>query len=208
VYIVGDAERMIAQAGADQAANAFLKLLEEPPADTYIILTSSEPGALLPTIRSRAVSVRVSPLLPADLTAFLKDSSVLEALGGPPSPTLATSVAGAPGRLFGRDGVTAAEAAAKAILDAATSGDEAKIFRAAFVQGTAKARGKFSDTLDALTGLLRDHSLALVSRDARRARGASAAIGAVERAKEFAENNGNPELITATLLREITPLLS
>jgi DNA polymerase-3 subunit delta' len=31
VFIVGDAERMIAQEGSDQAANAFLKLLEEPP---------------------------------------------------------------------------------------------------------------------------------------------------------------------------------
>src|SRR3954470_18757277 len=40
VYVVGDAERMVAQTGADQAANAFLKLLEEPPADTFIILTS------------------------------------------------------------------------------------------------------------------------------------------------------------------------
>jgi DNA polymerase-3 subunit delta' len=39
VFIVGDAERMVAQEGSDQAANAFLKLLEEPPADTTIILT-------------------------------------------------------------------------------------------------------------------------------------------------------------------------
>jgi DNA polymerase-3 subunit delta' len=31
VFVVGDAERMVSQEGADQAANAFLKLLEEPP---------------------------------------------------------------------------------------------------------------------------------------------------------------------------------
>src|ERR1051325_1287760 len=42
VYVIGDAERMVAQTGADQAANAFLKLLEEPPADTTIILRSEE----------------------------------------------------------------------------------------------------------------------------------------------------------------------
>jgi DNA polymerase-3 subunit delta' len=53
VFIIGDAERMVSQEGSDQAANAFLKLLEEPPADTTVILTSSEPGALLPTVRSR-----------------------------------------------------------------------------------------------------------------------------------------------------------
>ncbi len=45
VFIIGDAERMVSQEGSDQAANAFLKLLEEPPADTTVILTSSEPGA-------------------------------------------------------------------------------------------------------------------------------------------------------------------
>jgi hypothetical protein len=35
------------------AANALLKTLEEPPADTYLILTTSRPGRLLPTIVSR-----------------------------------------------------------------------------------------------------------------------------------------------------------
>jgi len=39
VIIVGDAERMVPQEGSEQAANAFLKLLEEPPADTTIIVT-------------------------------------------------------------------------------------------------------------------------------------------------------------------------
>ena len=70
VFIIGDAERMVPQEGADMAANAFLKLLEEPPADTTIILTSSEPGALLPTIRSRVVTVRVPFLHDKDVRAF------------------------------------------------------------------------------------------------------------------------------------------
>src|SRR6476661_136487 len=67
VYVIGDAERMVSQTGSDQAANAFLKLLEEPPADTFIILTSSEAGALLPTIKSRVVSLRVSPLTSSEV---------------------------------------------------------------------------------------------------------------------------------------------
>ena len=62
VFIIGDAEQMVSQEGSDEAANALLKLLEEPPANTTIVLTSSEPGALLPTIRSRVVNVRVAPL--------------------------------------------------------------------------------------------------------------------------------------------------
>ena len=60
VFVIGDAERMVPQEGAEAAANAFLKALEEPPADTTIILTTSAPDALLPTIRSRVVMVRVN----------------------------------------------------------------------------------------------------------------------------------------------------
>lgn len=42
-----------ADAMTTEAQNALLKLLEEPPVDTVIILTSSNPQQLLPTIRSR-----------------------------------------------------------------------------------------------------------------------------------------------------------
>jgi len=45
-----------------EAQNAFLKLLEEPPADTLIILTASSPNGLLPTIHSRVQSIRVLPV--------------------------------------------------------------------------------------------------------------------------------------------------
>lgn len=43
------------------AANALLKTLEEPPADTYVILTSCRPGRLLPTIRSRCQAIVLQP---------------------------------------------------------------------------------------------------------------------------------------------------
>jgi DNA polymerase-3 subunit delta' len=48
VYIIEDADQMNIN-----TANAFLKTLEEPPVDTVIILTSSKPESLLPTITSR-----------------------------------------------------------------------------------------------------------------------------------------------------------
>src|SRR5262249_25106684 len=77
-FIIGDAGQMVAQEGSDEAANALLKLLEEPPANTTMILTSSEPGALLPTIRSRVVSVRVAPLPDRDVETFLGDPTVAD----------------------------------------------------------------------------------------------------------------------------------
>ena len=212
VYVIGDAERMVAQVGSDQAANAFLKVLEEPPADTFIILTSSEPGALLPTIRSRVISLRVGPLLPPDMQAFLAHPSVgavtAREHGKLPESDLLAMAGGAPGKIFGHDALEAAAAGARTILDAATSGDDAKLFRAAFIQGTSKARGRFSDTLEMLTSLLHELARATVGSDDRTARGAAAAVDAVERAKELASGNGNPQLITASLLREISPLLS
>ena len=44
------------------AANAVLKSLEEPPARTVFILLSSQPGRLLPTIRSRCRTLDLAPL--------------------------------------------------------------------------------------------------------------------------------------------------
>lgn len=46
----------------DAAANALLKTIEEPPPDSLIVLVSSRPEALLPTIRSRCQELRFAPL--------------------------------------------------------------------------------------------------------------------------------------------------
>ena len=47
-----------------QAANALLKMLEEPPDRTFLLLVSHQPTRLLPTIRSRCRVLRLSPLDP------------------------------------------------------------------------------------------------------------------------------------------------
>lgn len=47
------------------AANALLKVLEEPPANALLLLTSHGPGRLLPTIRSRCRRLALEPLAPA-----------------------------------------------------------------------------------------------------------------------------------------------
>ncbi|MBC6696891.1 DNA polymerase III subunit [Hymenobacter puniceus] len=55
------------------AANAVLKLLEEPPAATVFLLVSHAPEQLLPTIISRVQPVVVRPLAEQDLTNWLRD---------------------------------------------------------------------------------------------------------------------------------------
>lgn len=54
--VIVDADRM-----TEQAQNAFLKTLEEPPARTLILLTSEQPEQFLPTTLSRVIRV---PLMP------------------------------------------------------------------------------------------------------------------------------------------------
>jgi DNA polymerase-3 subunit delta' len=55
------------------AANALLKVLEEPPARAILLLVSSAPGRLLPTIRSRCRALPMAHLPDDDITALLKD---------------------------------------------------------------------------------------------------------------------------------------
>ncbi|HOZ32105.1 MAG TPA: DNA polymerase III subunit delta' [Tabrizicola sp.] len=53
------------------AANALLKLLEEPPANVTLFLIAHQPAKLLPTIRSRCRELRLTPLTPQDLAEAL-----------------------------------------------------------------------------------------------------------------------------------------
>ncbi len=53
------------------AANALLKVLEEPPEKTTILLISHQPSRLLPTIRSRCRTLRLSPLGQSDVHAAI-----------------------------------------------------------------------------------------------------------------------------------------
>src|SRR3989442_2136914 len=92
VFVMGDAERLVPQTGAEAAANALLKALEEPPADTVLVLTTAEPDALLATIRSRVVRVRVARLAYSVLTAFaLRELGLAD---GPSLPQRVTAEVG------------------------------------------------------------------------------------------------------------------
>ena len=69
VCVVPDAERMCRAAAA---GNAFLKTLEEPPPQTAIVLTASNPADLLPTIVSRCLILPFHPLRPEQLVPELR----------------------------------------------------------------------------------------------------------------------------------------
>ncbi|MFN8571112.1 MAG: AAA family ATPase [Gemmatimonadaceae bacterium] len=213
IFIIGDADRMVPQEGSEFAANAFLKLLEEPPRDTYLVLTTSAVGSLLPTIRSRVVAMRVPPLPERDIVAFMDDPTVAAHLGKLSLPASRADrvalAAGAPGRLLSSAETAAATAAAQAFLDAAISGQRATVLRMAFVQGASGARGAFSDVLDALTHQLHARARhATMQGEPHAAVAAGRAAELVEDAKLLAAGNVNPQLVSARLLRDMAALFA
>jgi DNA polymerase III subunit delta' len=77
------------------AANALLKLLEEPPRHVLLILTASDPARLLPTIRSRCTALQLEPLPTDELVPWLKQH---DALGDDQAALVARLAEGRPGR--------------------------------------------------------------------------------------------------------------
>ncbi|MFA5142791.1 MAG: DNA polymerase III subunit delta' [Candidatus Omnitrophota bacterium] len=68
VYILDSADAM-----TQEAQNALLKTLEEPPSESVLILITESPASLFPTIQSRAQSVRFFPLPPEVVGSILTD---------------------------------------------------------------------------------------------------------------------------------------
>lgn len=78
------------------AANAILKVLEEPPAKALLLLVSHNPGALLPTIRSRCQRLALQPLAEADAARVVGKLS--PSLSAAEALELARLAEGSPGR--------------------------------------------------------------------------------------------------------------
>jgi len=99
VVIVDDADMMNAS-----AANAFLKTLEEPPAQSIIILVSASPDRLPETIRSRCARINFSPLSPEKCEEVIKKSiSGQQSEAGGQLATLSRLSMGRPGLAIAND---------------------------------------------------------------------------------------------------------
>jgi len=193
VVIIGDAERLIPQQGQEAAANALLKVLEEPPADAQFVLTASEPEALLPTILSRVVRVRLARLPDTIVTAFVQKE-----LGLAEQDIVkqrVRSADGIPGRVLAVTGDRpGADAAAGEFLGAAR-GAGVGSYELALRQMPFQARGGFTAMLDALLARLRAEARAAGTPS----RKLTEAIARVFEAREQAQGNVNPQLLAAVL---------
>src|SRR6266853_2051426 len=196
VFVIGDAERLVPQTGAEAAANALLKALEEPPADTVLILTTAAPDALLPTILSRVVRVRVARLADSIVAAFAQQE-----LGVTGQRDLAQRVALADGRigklLADGDGRARGAEASEQFLAAVEAGPGRRYGFALGLQ-PFQARGGFTDMLDGLLERLREQA---------RAGGETGkvveAIAQLLVARGLAQGNVNPQLVAAVLADDL-----
>ncbi len=109
-----------------EAANSLLKVLEEPPATTHLMILAENPGELLPTIRSRCAMVRLGAL-PVDAIEMLLADRRPEV---PPAQRalIARLSQGAAGRAMGFDlaGYTTARADAMVMLRGAAEAASGK----------------------------------------------------------------------------------
>ena len=190
VFIVGDAQRLIAQQSSPEAANALLRALEEPPADTVFVLTAAEPKALLPTILSRVVRVRLGRVPDSVVTSFIHTE--LPDLTN--ADRLVDEAEGSIGRVLALRGSRTGRGDAAAAFLATVHGDAADRYAAALRQTPFQARGGFTDMLDGLLERLRHEA-----RAGGETRRIAAAIAMVMDAREHAQGNVNPQLLAAVL---------
>ncbi|HEU5041108.1 MAG TPA: hypothetical protein VFT84_09825 [Gemmatimonadales bacterium] len=216
IFIVGNADRLVPQESSPEAANALLKLLEEPPPNAYFVLTTEDPRRVLPTIRSRAVPVRLAPLPAAEVRQALEQvrpplaDAVLEeriALAG-----------GSIGQALAEDeGAGQAQRQARELIEAVLGGPGPALERA-LRQPPFQARGEFAAMLDALAETLHEAARGSLGQPVRRPvpqsllRHSSPAplLRALERvgqAREAAAGNVNPQLLLAVLGEDLAEVL-
>ena len=116
------------------AANALLKSLEEPPAETLFLIVSHSPGRLLPTIRSRCRVLRFQPLDDDVMTSLLR--SQLDDVSPEEIAAVSRAADGAPGRAIALAGLGVA-AMDKAMDAIVATGDPDNRLRADLARNLA-----------------------------------------------------------------------
>jgi DNA polymerase-3 subunit delta' len=215
VILIGEADRLVPQEANPEAANTLLKFLEEPSPANLIVLTTTDPTRVLPTIRSRSVPIRLGRLDPKEIEAGLAE--LVPSLSAAERRARAERAEGSLGRALAARDESAGRDAAAELLAAIKQGGVARHERA-LRQGPWQARGEFSTLLDRLAETLGNAArvaagangrepvpepLAEVTDPARLIAG----LDRVDHARELARGNVNPQLLLANLTRDLAEAL-
>jgi DNA polymerase III subunit delta' len=195
VYIVRRADEL-----SLGAANALLKTLEEPGANTYFILLTARGNELLPTILSRTLVVRFGPLAESIVRAIIESKGTLseaakmaaELSGGSVEAALALADPEATGER-------------RAFVDAALGAARASDLGAAIALSDSRARDKetLRDRLAALGAHLAGIGRTSAAEDPARAARAARGHGVVAQAIDELERNGSPALVLEAMVARL-----
>jgi DNA polymerase-3 subunit delta' len=151
VFLIDEADKL-----NDASANALLKVLEEPPQTTHIILLTSRPAMLLPTIRSRCQMIRFSPLSPEEIESHLLKNKV----AGAAEARIRSRIArGSLGRALAQDFEEFGEqrSAMLRVLKALSANeDRVQLLRSAEELNEAKYKDEYESRFNILETLIRD----------------------------------------------------
>jgi DNA polymerase-3 subunit delta' len=150
VFLIDEADKL-----NDASANALLKVLEEPPRTSHLILITARPAMLLPTILSRCQMIRFSPLTPAEIESHLTKTNV----DTKTARLRARAAGGSMGRALSGDLMTFTsqrKAMLKVLNALVMSNDRAELLRSAEQLNEAQYKDEFEERLDVLETLIRD----------------------------------------------------
>jgi DNA polymerase-3 subunit delta' len=150
VFLIDEADKL-----NDASANALLKVLEEPPRTSHLLLITARPAMLLPTILSRCQMIRFSPLTPAEIESHLVKTDI----DVKTARLRARAAGGSMGRALAGDLVTFTsqrKAMLKVLSTLVLSNDRAQLLRSAEQLNEAQYRDEFEERLDVLETLIRD----------------------------------------------------
>jgi len=147
VVIVDAAEEM-----NQNAANALLKMLEEPPKNAVLLLVSHQPSRLLPTIRSRCRTLPLGAVSHDAMTGALQQAGI-EADDGAALAELAAGSVGEAVAMIQQEGLTL-YAEIMALFATLPHMDRARVVRLADQGGAKGAEARFDLALDLIDRLL------------------------------------------------------
>jgi len=151
VLLIDDAEKL-----NDSSANALLKILEEPPPTSHIVLITARPAILLTTIRSRCQVVRFTPLSVAEIEEYLLRDKTIKLAEARLRARLAS---GSIARALASDieGYRAQRASMLRVLEElVVNRNWAELLGAAEEMNDARHKDDYESSLDTLAGLIRD----------------------------------------------------
>lgn len=214
VYIVGDADKLTAQ-----AQNALLKSLEEAPAYVTIILLAANENMLLPTVRSRCITWELKPVPDETLKKYLMSELHVPDYRADVAIAFAQGNLGKARDMAASDDFSAMQAAAQSVVKNARDDSIADMI--ALVRSLSEYKVDAGEFLDMITVWYRDvlmfkatgetdsliykDELSIIRKVARRSsyEGIEEVLGAINRAKERLRANVSFEIVMELLFAVI-----